>query len=240
MEGRAAVVLKPWQEAICKRLQRLLDEGFETMEHAHFDRDLEATLVPIDSYVHWRVGILAVLTQALGPDGLYVREFSSYVEPKHHTVESMTLGSTLVVSALDAMKEGCLDSVEELACASVFSDFLETADHLLTQGYKDPAASLAGAVLENGLRRIARSRDVPVKEEDGLSTLDQKLYQAKAYSLLDKKHVQLWTQLRNEADHGHFGRYDAKQVGGMISGVASFLGRFLAPTAPEKGEAQDG
>lgn len=39
-------------------------------------------------------------------------------------------------------------SIQELIHADVFGDFLEMADHLLEEGYKDPAAVLAGGVLE--------------------------------------------------------------------------------------------
>lgn len=66
---------------------------------------------------------------------------------------------------------GHLARVRALITADVFSDFLEMADHLLDAGYKDPAASLVGAVLENGLRTVATDHHITVKTRDDLGSL---------------------------------------------------------------------
>jgi hypothetical protein len=48
---------------------------------------------------------------------------------------------------------------------------LTLAEHLLASGYKDPAAMLIGAVLEEGLRRIARREDVTLRMKDDVGSL---------------------------------------------------------------------
>ena len=52
------------------------------------------------------------------------------------------------VGALRALRRdydaGYLSSVQSLVRAEVFADFLEMAEHLLKQGYKDPCAVLVG------------------------------------------------------------------------------------------------
>jgi uncharacterized protein (DUF2164 family) len=47
---------------------------------------------------------------------------------------------------------GYLQSVVELVHADIFADFLEMADYLLQQGYKDPAAVITGSVFGAHLR----------------------------------------------------------------------------------------
>ena len=63
------------------------------------------------------------------------------------------------------------------------------ARHLLDAGYVHPAASLIGAVLENGLRQIASASGVNVKTSDDISALDTKLADAEIYSRLVQKRV---------------------------------------------------
>jgi len=58
--------------------------------------------------------------------------------------------------------DGYMQSIVELIHAEVFADFLEMADHLVGQGYKDPAAVLAGSVLEEHLRKLCIKNGIPI------------------------------------------------------------------------------
>src|SRR5204862_4943857 len=69
------------------------------------------------------------------------------------------------VGALRALRRdyeaGFLTRVQSLVRAELFVDFLEMAEHLLQQGYKDPAAVLIGSVLEEHLRALCSVRGIP-------------------------------------------------------------------------------
>ena len=110
-----------------------------------------------------------------------------------------------------------------MATAEVFSDFLEQADYLLQNGYAAPAASLAGAVLENGLRSIAERNEIPVKARNNLSALNQKLAGKSVYNRLRQKQIEAWIEVRNNADHGQFGEFTDSDVADLIKGARSFL-----------------
>ncbi len=101
------------------------------------------------------------------------------------------------------------------------------ADHLLDNGYKDPAASLIGAVLEDGLRRIYSNNNLIVKSDDSINSLNQKLAAKGVYNDLQRKQIQVWNDIRNNADHGHFGEYKADDVRDMLGGVQRFLSDYL-------------
>ncbi len=58
---------------------------------------------------------------------------------------------------------GYLQSVTELIHADLFSDFLEMADHLIEQKYKDPAAVITGSVLEEHLRKLCDKNGMILK-----------------------------------------------------------------------------
>ena len=68
--------------------------------------------------------------------------------------------------------------LEEYVSAAIYSDFLGMAESLLAQQQAelvDIAAFLAGAVLENGLKRIATNRAIKLKDSDDIPTLNHKL-----------------------------------------------------------------
>ena len=62
---------------------------------------------------------------------------------------------------------GRLASLSGLISADLFADFLEMAEHLLGEGYKDPAAVLAGGVLEEHIRKLSEKHGLPVGDPAG-------------------------------------------------------------------------
>jgi hypothetical protein len=126
---------------------------------------------------------------------------------------------------------GYLLTVEELVHADVFADFMDMGDHLLGQGYKDPAAVVVGSVLEEHLRKLCLRSGIAVlvgtasKKAD---LLNSELAGANVYSKLDLKSVTAWLDLRNKAAHGHYTQYTKEQVQLMVEGVRNFMSRFPA------------
>lgn len=126
-------------------------------------------------------------------------------------------------------ESGFLLSIQELIHGDVFSDFLEMAEHLNSEGYKDPAAVLAGGVLEEHLRKLCIKTNVSAVKADGspkkADAMNNELAAANVITKLDQKSVTAWLGLRNDAAHGHFTKYNKEQVSLLISGVRDFLTR---------------
>lgn len=129
---------------------------------------------------------------------------------------------------------GRLRNFRELVTSDVFSDFLEMAEHLLTDdGYKDPAAVLAGGVLEQHVRKLCEKHSVPTTTvgKDGsavpkkLDTMNADLAKADVYGKNDQKQVVAWAGIRNAAAHAKYDEYTADQVRLMIQGVRDFMAR---------------
>jgi hypothetical protein len=140
-----------------------------------------------------------------------------------------------VASALCALRDdfaaGYLRTIEELVHADVFADFLEMGGELLAKGYKDPAAVVAGSVLEEHLRKLATRNQITVEirgKPKKAETLNADLTRAEVYNKLEQKNVTAWLGLRNDAAHGHYDRYDKEQVESLIDNVRAFLGRHPA------------
>ena len=131
---------------------------------------------------------------------------------------------------LRAVKEdiegGYLQKIRSLLEAEVFSDFLDMAQHLHDTGYRPPSAFLAGAVLEDGLRKIAEAHTIQLKPKETISSLNDKCRDV-VYNQLVWRKIQVWGDIRNKADHGKFDQYLEDDVSAMIDGVQSFLAEHL-------------
>jgi hypothetical protein len=126
---------------------------------------------------------------------------------------------------------GHLQSVTELVHADTFASFMEMADHLYEQGYKDAAAVVAGSVLEQHLRELSNKNGIPIEisgKRKKADTLNSDLAGAAVYSKLDQKNVTSWLGLRNAAAHGNYSEYTPQQVRLMIDAILDFIARFPA------------
>lgn len=132
-----------------------------------------------------------------------------------------------------AVAAGYLVSVQELLHANIFGDFLEMSEHLLHEGFKDPAAVLIGSVLEEHLRKLCDKHNISVEFTDakGLirpkkaDLLNSDLTNQNIYSKLDQKNISAWLGLRNNAAHGHYSGYTAQQVELFLMSVRDFIAR---------------
>lgn len=98
-------------------------------------------------FVEWRSQSRAFLINLVGPTHPYVQEFEVRVsQPDRDPVE---MGQGILRAVKSDLEAGFLQKIKLLVEAELFSDFLDMAEHLLQTGYYSPAASLAGAVLED-------------------------------------------------------------------------------------------
>ena len=129
------------------------------------------------------------------------------------------------------IENGLLTNFRSLIQAEIFSDFLEMAEYLLGEGYKDAAAVLLGAVLEDSLRKIADSNGVDTLNTQGkplsIEPLNTSLRKKEVYGPLIQKQITSWANLRNDAAHGHYDSYDAGQTRQMLLFVQKFCSDFL-------------
>ena len=130
------------------------------------------------------------------------------------------------------LESGLLIDIRALLQADVFADFLEMADYLLNEGYKDPAAVLIGAVLEDGLRRLLEKHGLPVAHSSGrpltIEPMNAALAKAGVYNKLVQKQITSWAHVRNSAAHGKYDEYTKAQVQLMLLFVQGFAAEHVA------------
>jgi hypothetical protein len=134
------------------------------------------------------------------------------------------------------LNSGMLFDLRLLLQAEIFADFLDMAEHLLNSRYKDAAAVLLGAVLEDSLRKLAQSSGVATTGTNGkpltIDPLNAALAKTDVYGPLVQKQITTWANLRNDAAHGNFSKYDNEQVGQMLLFVQKFCADFLGRPGP--------
>jgi hypothetical protein len=171
----------------------------------------------------------AAIERATGPESSYRVSAAEVKGPNVHEVAELILGITQALR--DDLAAGYLSAASELIHASTFADFLEMADHLAGEGYKDAAAVIAGSSLEAHLRNLCVKNSIATDFPPGsgkpkkADTMNGELGTANAYTKLDQKSVTSWLDLRNKAAHGEYAKYTQAQVELLISGIRDFINR---------------
>ena len=223
------------RKIVLPQIEELLKE-FDALETSERDPDGPGIEVP-EASAFITAGQHAI-HRTVGPTDPLAQQIDSVIKlcSPWHIREAVPH----VVGALRTLKveieSGYLATIQELIHASVFSDFLEMAGHLLDEGYKDPAAVLIGGVLEGHLRKLCdkssiatdyttSSGDLRPKKAD---LMNADLAKAGVYSKLDQKSIIAWLDLRNKAAHGQYADYSQQQVQLLLQSVMDFLARYPA------------
>lgn len=117
--------------------------------------------------------------------------------------------------------------MKALISAELIGDFIDQADALLTARYHIPAASLAGAVLEDTLRKLWIRNEMPLPDRPSIDSLSAGLVKAQIYNTLTHKQITVHADVRNKADHGHYDEVKSTDVKGMIGWVRQFSEQYL-------------
>jgi hypothetical protein len=195
-------------------------------------------LIRVSSWITRTQNLLLSLIPGGGP---FYQQLSNIIDRTNKNVDFYILDSSYnrhltasvgcLKGAYETFKDGQLSNIRAILQADIFSDFLEMAEHLLERGYKDAAAVLIGAVLEDTLRKLASNLGIPLQTDNGkpktIEPLNIELAKEGLYDKLIQKQVTTWADLRNKAAHGEFDKYDIKMVRMMLIFVQDFCTKYL-------------
>jgi len=215
------------EEKVVKRLNELIAQADRVRRTRQCDPESGLPdSVEHETFVAWIMSCRHFVRIVAGEDSEY-----------HKRLDELGLGNWLsavetaravLISLSENYTEGWFTDLRQLAAAEVFDDFIEMAQHLCQLGYHVAAASLAGAVLEDSLRRLHLKKKVgALVGESSISKLNDSLHKAGVYAQPEWRQVQVWGDIRNEADHAHFEKVDATGVAQMISGIRDFIVKHL-------------
>lgn len=178
---------------------------------------------------------MAILIALLGASHTYTVNFAQSCSDSDPLDTAQGLGIRRALRA--DIEGGHLVTLRELIHAEVFSDFLEMAEYLMSEGhgYKDAAAVLAGGALEAHLRKLCERHNIPteVQTRNGMKptkadTMNGDLTNANVYNKIQQKIVTGWLGIRNSAAHANYEEYDREHVASLIIGVRDFIARSPA------------
>ncbi|NJO83690.1 MAG: DUF4145 domain-containing protein [Blastochloris sp.] len=122
--------------------------------------------------------------------------------------------------------------------ANVTADYMTQAEQLLDEGVAGQynhvsAAVLAGAILEDTLRRLCQRQSPPIdtlKPNGDKKTLDPlitDLQKANVFNKAKADQLKSWAKTRNYAAHGEFTEFNRTEVEAMIVGVKAFIADYM-------------
>jgi hypothetical protein len=178
-----------------------------------------------------------IITRLYGRDSQYFEIYQAATKTAHFTMMHSNYYQHVsnLVGLFKGIKHdlssGMLLNMKSLLQAEIFADFLEMAEHLLDEGYKDASAVILGAVLEDSLRKVADAHGIATVGSKGqpltIDPLNVAICKAGIYGPLVQKQVTSRANLRNDAAHGHLGDYDEAQVKQMLLFVQKFCADYL-------------
>lgn len=175
----------------------------------------------------WLTSCLSLFGRVFGEESAHYKrlneQFPSY--PKWPNVEQ---AYGVLLAAIDDFEKEALFSIKQLIEAEVFDEFLDQAEQLHSSGYFQPAAVVAGSVLEDGLRKLCGQHNVTLPDRPKLDWMNSELAKAGAYNKLIQKKVTALADIRNNAAHGNWGEFTSEDVTAMIRDIRDFMCRHFA------------
>lgn len=222
------------QEKIQQELQALVKDGREVAKYTAFigmrHSNVAQVSLALNRYQSFKTRALNLIRRAFGVDSDHYQELqrlgdSLAVGELEFTQFAACLG--IVEAAQHDLEAGLLFDMKALIGAELLGEFIEQADTLLAAGYHIPAASLAGAVLEDTLRKLWISNEWPLPEKSSINLLSADLAKAGKYNKLTQKQITVHAEVRNNADHGYYDRVSPTDVEEMLKWVRRFAEKQL-------------
>jgi hypothetical protein len=218
-------IVKPRFAKAQKRLESLLAEAEKMREHVGRSGG-KANFPSVDLH-QFLMSTLQGLRYLCEKDSHYYQAFENmharYLETGGVSMDQCVGTLRALLSDIEV---GMFGDIVHLVTADVFADVLESADYLLDQGYHLPGIALAGAVLEQALRKIAQEHGVSWTGDSAISKITMALYKAGCLDKVQMGQIEAWGKLRNKVDHGDFkepGDVAQNDALRMLQGVRDFV-----------------
>jgi hypothetical protein len=216
-------------ERLKQKFTFLLGEGEQVLRRNGWPSDDNYRHPDQVDYIRFQTEALNLIRRSCGENSDHYRQLLRIAECDSTSLNSYYYRDCFAIlqAAHRDYEGGLLFDIRTLVAAEVFSDFLEQAEHLLSNGFHIPAASLAGAILEDGLRKLCNQHSIEIPERTKIDRLNTDLAKVGAYSKLVQKNITAYADIRNNADHGHFNKFSLEDVESMLLWVRRFLAENL-------------
>ncbi len=217
-----------FKKIFLSQLEELKNEYLELKKTARF-KDLSDYGVEI--IMSLRTRIVTTIRRIAGNESEYLNQIEE-INRRGNLNDYKKL--SYFIGPLDALytdiQNDYLKSLSELIHGDIFSDYLDMAEHLINEGYKDAAAVISGSTLEEHLRQLCHNNNIliQIQTKGGLRSkkadvINADLARNNIYTKSEQKQVTAWLGIRNDAAHGNYQNYTENEVKLLIIGLRDFF-----------------
>jgi len=173
----------------------------------------------------WSTSALNLLEKVFGEDSVpfqKLKKLDDMREGRGLVIDKFEEARGIFDGAFREYETGFFTSLSAAISGELFGDFVKLAKRCLDEGFKDPAAVMASAALEDVLKRYATLQGLDVKDksmQEVVNALKSKgLVGGAQKSLLDSM-----PKIRDYAMHAHWDKIQTEDINSMIGFVGQFL-----------------
>ncbi len=216
-------------EKIKEKFERLLEEGKKVFQECGWDGKKWYRFPSDVDYLRFRTESLNLIKRTCGEESEHYQQLRRLAEGKDTSGNSYYYHQCYGVleAAYRDFSEDFLFDIRAMVRADLLGSFIEQAEILLNEGYYVSAASLAGAVLEDTLRKMCDQQNISYPEKTKIDVLNTCLAKAGVYNKLTQKEITAKADIRNNADHGKFDQFTESDVKDMVIWVRRFISEYL-------------
>jgi hypothetical protein len=163
-------------EDISKRLDQLIDLSNRTRATIQNGGAVGMMSFPAtvstELFTEFRTAFLSFIFNLYGASHPFYKDFDTGTESAKPS--GVSYGQGILKAIKSEVEGGWLVTMKGLISAEIFTDFLEMAEHLLEEKYKDPAAVMIGSVLEEHLRQLCFKKGISIEERKGEKLVSKK------------------------------------------------------------------
>ncbi len=222
---------KNLNDILIEKFEKLISQGEQIISEIGWDDErglLRDDPNPIE-FSSWKTEALNLIVKTNGQDSQHYTEFINIQNASSNDLPFINFPKYLgVIKGLyNDLNEGLLVDIKYKIRAELIDDYLEQAKILLNDGFFIAAASLAGAVLEDTLRKLCDKHQLTYPKKTKIDSLNVELAKIGAYEKVTQKLITAYADIRNNADHGKFKLVKSSNVDDMINWIYRFVSENL-------------
>jgi hypothetical protein len=206
------------KELITKRFEEL-EKDMATIRLRHGDL---GAFVDGESFQQWANSALNLLQRAFGEDSVHFKNLSKIYNDFHSIPSELEDFRGVFKAAKSDYLGGYTFTLEAAISGEIFGDFVGLAKKAMADGYKNVAAVLSCAALEDALKRYAARHNLAVDDkamQEVVSALkSQGLVSGAQKTLLDTM-----PKIRDYAMHANWSKIQSEDVSSVIGFIEQFL-----------------
>jgi hypothetical protein len=207
------------KKEIFKRRFDELEQGYNEIR---FKPGSYSMYVPDGEWKKWATSVQNLILAVFGELSPHYKNFLNDYNLCGGDMDQVKSLHSIFLSAKEDFEGGFIFDINLRISGEVFGDFIALSRRSLLEGYKDVAAVLACAALEDVLKRYAENNNIETTEK----TMQEVINALKTQGLVSgpqKSILESMPKLRNAAMHAEWEKINSPDVSSVIGFVEQFL-----------------